>query len=175
MRKTEECLQCRECLERKPISEYYEQNRSRCKECLKKYVKEYKKRVRGYRDVSLFEVNETQIKKQKEWKTCSWCWVFKPIDEFYKDSTQSSWYSSRCKACKSIYYKERCNKKKVEWKKCSRCWKFKSYDSFYKWISYSGWYWSMCKECAKETYFNNRRKKKESKIKTFFKKLFRIK
>ena len=180
MRKTEECLQCRECWERKPISEYYEQNRSRCKECLKKYVREYKKRVRGYRDVSLFEVNETQIKKQKEWKTCSWCWIFKPIDEFYKDSTQSSWYSSRCKECKSKYYKERCNKKaeakkKVEWKKCSSCWKFKSYDFFSKKEGSSDWYQSYCQECVNKYYREHYRKKKESKIKTFFKKLFRIK
>ena len=130
--------------------------------------------------ISCFKKKQEQIKKQKEWKTCSGCWVFKPIDEFYKDSTQSSWYSSRCKECKSKYYKERCNKKaeekkKVEWKKCSSCWKFKSYDFFSKKESCYDWYKSYCKECVNKYRREHYRNKKESKIKTFFKKLFRIK
>lgn len=195
MRKTEECLQCRKCWERKPISEYYENKYTNCKECLKKYAREYDRAKRRYKDASLFDINETQVKKQKDWKVCSCCWIFKSLDDFNKVGSKLHLLRSVCKECQSKYYKERyrnkiketCEQegKKVlwapkkytaEWRLCSWCNTFKEWDDFYKDSSSPTWYMNVCKKCrAKMKARIKERKKKESKIKTFFKKLFRIK
>lgn len=138
-------------------------------------------------------VSDTEPPKQdkrkkhfwKKWRFCTCCWVFKTWSEYHKDSRSPTWYSPQCKECVNKRFRKwkqerKENEIKKEWKNCRVCWKFKSFDSFYKWSKYSDWYWNVCKECAKEQYFSNRKndtvkKKKEGKIKSLFKKLFRIK
>ena len=140
-------------------------------------------------------MQENIIKKQKEWKVCSCCWIFKSLDDFHKDRSKPSLHCSMCKECQSAYYKERyrnkiketCEQegKKVlwapkkytaEWRFCSWCKTFKEWNDFYKDSSSPTWYMNVCKKCrAKMKTRIKERKKKESKIKLFFKKLFRIK
>lgn len=69
-----------------------------------------------------------------------------------------------------------------KWRFCTCCWIFKSWSNFPK-DSKTSWYKAQCKECiakkAHERYIlgkeSKAKKKKEGKIKSLFKKLFRIK
>ena len=145
-KKAEPCLRCCYCGEWKPLSRYYESNKSRCIDCCLKYSKERKHSGKTYQDVSLFDTKQDAEKAEqdvivhytnsgrpkkywKNWRYCTVCWMFKSWKAFYKNKSEPSWYEKRCKECSKIYDKIK----------------------------------------------RERKKKKESKIKLFFKKLFRIK
>jgi len=138
--------QCYECKKWKDESEFG--NKNKCKECRRKYGREYYKKNR---DKLLKQRKENKRENKKiVTRKCKNCNRILLFSMFKKCRYNKGGYQDWCKEC--------CNKEEI--KQCSKCGKFKKYSEFYKSKTTEDRLTTTCSNCYKDKYI--------SKIKEIF-------